>query len=208
MATKFITVSIEIMHDKNLTQSQKFIIAEIEQLCSLEKGCFASNRHFSELIGISTMGVSKAINSLQEMGYITIDNAQTKRNFGRIITINSRKSAINYRKSDINCGLESKENKTFNKTFNKDATLLSVFFEENKPNEYDMGIAKWFVYYRRRIKKPVSTTAPIKMAVKQINICMNEGYTLDEIKEAMESREWQSLKLEWIQKEIVKEKEW
>lgn len=105
MATKFITVSIEIMHDNNLTPNQKFILAEIQQLSSLEKGCIASNRHFSELIGITTMGVSKAINDLADKGYITIDNAQTKRNFGRVITINSGKS-------DINSGLESKENKT------------------------------------------------------------------------------------------------
>ena len=54
MATKFITVSIEIMHDNNLTPNQKFILAEIQQLSSLEKGCIASNRHFSELIGITT----------------------------------------------------------------------------------------------------------------------------------------------------------
>lgn len=114
MATKFITVSIEIMHDKNLTPNQKFILAEIMQLSSLEKGCIASNRHFSELIGITTMGASKAINDLSTKGYIIIDNAQTKRNFGRVITINSGKSPINSSKSDINSGLETKENKTTN----------------------------------------------------------------------------------------------
>ena len=41
MATKFITVSIEIMHDKNLTPNQKFILAEIEQLTQLDRSCFA-----------------------------------------------------------------------------------------------------------------------------------------------------------------------
>jgi Mn-dependent DtxR family transcriptional regulator len=118
MATQFITVSIEIMHDKNLTPNQKFILAEIQQLSQLDKGCIASNQHFAELIGITKQGVSKAINELAENEYITIDNAQTKRNFGRVITINYRKSAINYRKSAINSGLQSKENKTKNKTKN------------------------------------------------------------------------------------------
>ena len=118
MATKFITVSIEIMHDNNLTPNQKFILAEIQQLSSLEKGCIASNRHFSELIGITTMGVSKAINDLADKGYITIDNAQTKRNFGRVITINSGKS-------DINSGLESKENKTSSSS--KSDSFLNAF---------------------------------------------------------------------------------
>ena len=65
MATKFITISIEIMHDKNLSPNQKFILAEIEQLSSLKAGCYATNRHFSELTGISKSGVSKAINDLE-----------------------------------------------------------------------------------------------------------------------------------------------
>ena len=125
MATKFITVSIEIMHDKNLTPNQKFILAEIHQLSQLDKGCIASNKHFSDLIGITTMGVSKALHDLEQKEYIFIDNSQTKRNFGRVITINSGKSDINSGKSDINSGksdinsgLESKENKTINKTNN------------------------------------------------------------------------------------------
>ena len=118
MATKFITVSIDIMHDKNLSPNQKFILAEIYQLSQLDKGCVASNRHFSELVGITTMGVSKSINDLSLKGYISIENAQTKRNFGRVITINSGKSDINSGKSDINSGLQSKENKTMNKTIN------------------------------------------------------------------------------------------
>mgnify|MGYP003594820377 CR=1 FL=1 len=106
MATKFITVSIEIMHDKNLTPNQKFILAEIEQLTQLDRGCFASNKHFSELIGISIAGVSNAIQDLEKKRYIIIDNSDTKRNFGRKITIHSGVE------SSIHSGVESKENKT------------------------------------------------------------------------------------------------
>ncbi len=70
MAMKFITISIDIMHDKNLSQSEKFILAEIEQLSSLERGCVASNNHFSELIGLAKESVSRAISKLVEKGYI------------------------------------------------------------------------------------------------------------------------------------------
>jgi len=106
MATRFITVSIEIMHDKNLTPNQKFILAEIEQLSQLDKGCFASNKHFSELIGITISGVSNAIQDLEEKGYINIDNSDTKRNFGRKITIHHSVE------SSIHHSVESKGNKT------------------------------------------------------------------------------------------------
>ena len=139
MATKFVTVSIEIMHDNNLTPNQKFILAEIEQLSQLDKGCVASNQHFADLVGITKQGVSKAINQLAEDGYIHIDNAQTKRNFGRVITINSGKSAINYRKSAINSGLQSKENKTKNKTKN----IFDDFLEQLKASsKYKTKVTK------------------------------------------------------------------
>ena len=87
MATKFITVSIDIMHDTNLNQSQKFLLAEIEQLSQLDKGCVASNQHFSELIGITKENVSRNINELQRKGYIDIEIVNGTRNHTRIITI-------------------------------------------------------------------------------------------------------------------------
>jgi len=170
MAKRFITVSIEIMHDANLSPNQKFILAEIEQLVSLDKGCIASNTHFSELIGITKQGASKAIHQLERMGYIVIDNAQTKRNNGRRIyladrnklkeksikkpadsainsgksAINSGKSAINSGKSAINSGLESKENRTKNRTVSKQGGQGDVKFklspDEKLLNDY-LGMA-------------------------------------------------------------------
>ena len=126
MATKFITVSIDIMHDKNLTPNQKFILAEIEQLSELEKGCIASNKHFSELIGIKVQGVSNAINDLAKKGYISIDNSKTIRNYGRIITIHSDVSTIHDNVSTIHSNVESKENKTINKTINSVIEYLNI----------------------------------------------------------------------------------
>jgi DNA-binding MarR family transcriptional regulator len=87
MATKFITVSIEIMHDTNLNQSQKFILAEIHQLSQLDKGCIATNQHFSELIGITKENVSRNINELQQKGYINVEIVSGTRNHTRIITL-------------------------------------------------------------------------------------------------------------------------
>ena len=87
MATKFITVSIEIMHDQDLNQSQKFLLAEIEQLTSLEHGCIASNQHFAELIGITKGNVSKNINDLKSKGYIDIEIVAGSRNHTRVVTL-------------------------------------------------------------------------------------------------------------------------
>lgn len=88
MATKFITISIEIMHDKNLTANQKFILAEIEQLSELEKGCVASNVHFSSLTGIAKESVSRCISDLEKKGYISTEIVAGTRNHIRVIRIN------------------------------------------------------------------------------------------------------------------------
>ncbi len=119
MATKFITVSIEIMHDKNLTANQKFIYAEIEQLSQLDNGCIASNKHFSELTGIARESVSRCLNDLEKKGYITTTIVNGSRNHVRNITINKM---LNPPKQNVKPPLtkhqETKENKTINKTIN------------------------------------------------------------------------------------------
>jgi len=206
MATKFITVPIELMHDKQLSANQKFILAEIMQLCSLEKGCIASNMHFSELVGITTMGVSKALHDLEEKGYIKIDNAQTKRNFGREITINSGKSPINSGKSPINSGLESKENKTINKTIH--IPLLDLFLlEEPTLGESGKKIIIDFIDYRKQIKSPIKTIAPIKLYIKTLRELQKLGYKIQEVIDLQKSKEWQSIKVEWVVKELGKKED-
>ncbi len=125
MATQFVTVSIEIMRDQNLSPNQKFILAEIQQLCSLEKGCIASNRHFSELVGVKVQGVSNALADLVKKGYISIDNSKTVRNFGRVITIHSDVSTIHSDVITIHSDVETKENKTINKTINSAIEYLN-----------------------------------------------------------------------------------
>jgi CTP-dependent riboflavin kinase len=119
MATRFITVSIEIMHDENLSANQKFILAEIEQLTQLDKGCIASNEHFAELTGIAKQSVSRCISDLDKKGYITTEIINGSRNHTRVISINKMLSPPKQNvKPPLTKCLETKENKTNNKTNN------------------------------------------------------------------------------------------
>ena len=108
-------IPIELMN-LDISWTKRILLAEISQLEMLDKGCIASNNHFADKLKLTNQGVSKALNELSKDGLIIIDNAQTKRNFGRKITINFSKSSINFSKSGINESGESKENKTINKT--------------------------------------------------------------------------------------------
>ncbi len=130
MASRFITVSIEIMHDKNLTLTQKFILAEIEQLSSLEDGCYAKNIHFSELIGITKTTASKAISSLEEMGYISIEIEAGSRNHTRVISlVKMTNPPCQNDKPPLSKGQETKENRHSIRQFNIQKGVSEKAFE-------------------------------------------------------------------------------
>jgi len=164
MATKFITVSIEIMHDTNLNQSQKFMLAEIEQLCSLESGCFASNNHFAELIGITKENVSRNLNHLKEMGYIDIKIENGSRNHTRIVTLTNLVIPP-YQNSNTPLlkQQETKENIQTNKTNNKTKTHETQFL----PSCISSDVWAEWVQHRKEKKNPLTPTT-IKKQFKQL----------------------------------------
>lgn len=100
-----------------------------------------------------------------------------------------------------------KEQSNKNKN-NIDASLISEFVKATSAGELATKTAQWFITHRKHIKKPIKTIAPIKLLIDNLRKCINAGYKLDELKELIEAKEWQSIKLEWVKKEIVKEKEW
>jgi len=124
MATRFITVSIDIMHDKNLTASQKFILAEIEQLSQLDKGCYAHNQHFADLVCLAKESVSRSIKDLEIKGYISVKITNGSRNHERLLTLNKMLSPPKQNiKPPLTKSQETKENKTTNRTINIHAGL-------------------------------------------------------------------------------------
>ena len=59
--------------DANLTIQEMLFLAEIDSLDVDEKGCYASNKHFSDFFGLTTQRCSQVINSLKEKDYISIE---------------------------------------------------------------------------------------------------------------------------------------
>jgi len=115
---KGIWIPIDLI-ELDISWTKRILIAEISQLEMLDKGCVASNSHFAHKLKLSKQAVSKALNELAKDGLIVINNAQTKRNFGRKITINFGVSAINFGVSGVHGSGESKENKQHNTTKSK-----------------------------------------------------------------------------------------
>ena len=64
----FIPASLYL--NKKLSWTEKFIIIEIDSLTTDIEYCSATNKHFSELLGVSRDRVSRIISGLIEKGYI------------------------------------------------------------------------------------------------------------------------------------------
>ena len=128
---KGIWIPIQLL-ELDISWTKRILLAEISQLEMLDKGCIASNSHFADKLKLSNQAISKALNELNKDEIINIDNAQTKRNFGRVITINFSKSAINFGKSAIHQSGESKENKQSNKQYNEYDDFLSQLYSACK----------------------------------------------------------------------------
>lgn len=69
---KGIWIPKEVWESKELTLQQKVMLVEIDSLDN-EKGCYASNKYFSEFFGISNGRVSQVINELVDKGYLNAE---------------------------------------------------------------------------------------------------------------------------------------
>jgi len=93
---------------------------------------------------------------------------------------------------------------------NIDNSLIDEFTKETNAGSVAIELAKWFITQRKKIKHPIKTIAPIKTLIQSMRECINAGYKIDDVKLLIENKEWQSLKLEWVVKElgVIAKDEW
>lgn len=66
----YAVITAKVLLDKNLTETQKLLIALISNL-SNEKGfCFASNKYLGDQLNKSAVTIQQNIAQLEEMGYL------------------------------------------------------------------------------------------------------------------------------------------
>lgn len=86
----FAVIPANVRYDESLPPNAKLLYGEITALCNVEGYCWASNKYFADLYGVSTISISKWINVLAKRGYIAseiIYKEGTKQIDKRYITI-------------------------------------------------------------------------------------------------------------------------
>lgn len=107
-------IPANVRYDENLSANTKLMYGEITALSNKHGYCFASNKYFSNLYGVSITSISTWINQLKQNGYIIIEmvyenpqkitqrritittNRGIKENFNRGIKENFKDNSIDY----------------------------------------------------------------------------------------------------------------
>lgn len=202
MEDKFIVLHHSMIRRTDLTMQEKIIYLEILNLSSLEKGCIASNSHFEKSFGISKKSVSNTISSLIKKGFI--ESEISNRNHTRVLSIKNGQVSTKDGYPSTKDG-ETKENKQSNKQSNKSTSLLDEYLEsDNSCTELTKNKVQEFIGYRKKIKKPIKTIAPITAYIKTLRELVHEGVDIDEAIALMKESEWQTLKVDYLPKEMFK----
>lgn len=204
-------IPASVRYDQDLCANSKLLYGEITALSQSSGKCFASNDYFAKLYGVSKTSITKWVKSLCEKGYIQselIYKQGTKEILHRYLTL-----VVYPTQEKLHTPTQEKlmdNNTSLNNTrVNKDATLINEFSKAyGKPNEKALEAITRFLRHRRSIKKNVKTIKAIKLFMDNLRECLLAKYSTEEVFELMESKEWQSISLDWVQKSIPKEKDW
>ena len=124
----FAVIPADVRYDKNLKPNEKLLYGEITALCHKEGYCWASNKYFADLYGVTITCVSLWIKNLVENGHI---ETEVEKNYTRKLYLKGalRKVKGGFKKSYRGALRKVKYNNTVNNT-NKNTINIAPDFNK------------------------------------------------------------------------------
>ena len=178
-------IPAEVRYDPNLKDKAKLLYGEITALCSKDGCCYASNKYFAELYGVSTTTISLLIKNLVDKGYIKseiIYKDGTKEILKRYLRI-VKEGYLRNLKEGIKEKLKDNNTSINNTSINNKRKYIKESFEE-----------LWKLYPNKKGKND---------AYKKYEKAINEGVSEETIREGIE-KYIQYIEIEHIKPQYIK----
>lgn len=167
---KGVWIPAEYWLDSNLSVTEMLFITEISSLDINGKGCYASNRHFANFFGFTTVRASQVIGSLTQKKYISTnydrtDTGQVKKRILRVLNklntptkniLKGYKENLRGTKNTLKGYKENaKESNTFNNTVSNTSSncsstsLLNKFNTPNSEQPAATDNSDIFTFYQK-----------------------------------------------------------
>lgn len=190
---KGVWIPKDIWLSKDLTMLEKVMLVEISSLDN-EEHCTAGNKYFAEFCNCSESAVSKAINKLQELGFIKIESFDGRHRKVSLVKFTKQPSKIyeaaseNLLTNNINTNISNNTNntKTFlskDKNVKKDEDFIGSvkLLKQEKDND---RIEQFLDYY-----KSLNLPSIKKISDKRRKAILNilNGFDGSEIKQVLDN---------------------
>ena len=149
-------IPANVRYDESLPPNAKLLYGEITALCNAEGYCWASNKYFADLYGVTTRTASKWVNALIDRGYIKSEVAYKKGSKEvdkRFITISPYPIEENFHTYGKNLPYPIEENfhtpieenfqennTSINNTFNNTNEYIDKSVKPTKPPRHKYGL--------------------------------------------------------------------
>ena len=169
---KGVWIPAEYWLDENLTIMEVVLITEIDSLDG-ENGCFASNKHFADFLGVTSGRASQLITDLKEKGYIQTTYTTNNNVTQRIIRVVNK---LNTPVKKLNRGIKNTKgvfkkcvtsNTSSNTSSNTDSNSSSGRRREEDP-EREQIYKQFFQLARMHDKMKQKATNPTYDEIKQL----------------------------------------
>lgn len=155
-------IPADVRYDKRLKANEKLLFAEITSLTNKKGCCWASNKYFADLYGVTNQAISKWIKELKDNGYIDVEyiyksgTKEIEKRIIRLTGVNNDEQVLINDDEGINICLQGYKQKF--KDNNKNINIK----DNNKINNINSEFENLWKEYPRKQGKDKALKAYIK----------------------------------------------